>query len=255
MREIQAQILEKKKLNEVQNLNNLKAEKEGNQFVISHAQQEKTSRLLQNENINNKITNNNNNNSNNNNNNANSNYAAIMKKSDSIASILHSDLPDSQNKANKSNANPDTSPDSRTKEIFKTMQLAELAAAEEKHTRLLKRLKKGGHDTSNLENKFNEYKSKILASTSDANNNNNNNKNSNENFESNFRMNHSNNNNHNGMLKANGFETNRSNFTSVSTGNDSRPNQNTEYNSMNNNHQNNTNNNNHHHNGTISKSF
>ncbi len=167
MREIQAQILEKKKLNEVQNLNNLKAEKEGNQFVISHVQQEKTSKPQQTENTNNKINSNNNTNNN-------TNYAAIMKKSDSIASILHSDLPDNQNKANKPNANSDTSPDSRTKEIFKTMQLAELAAAEEKHTRLLKRLKKGGHDTSNLEYKFNEYKSKILASTSDAIRNNNN---------------------------------------------------------------------------------
>jgi hypothetical protein len=241
MREIQAQILEKKKLNEVQNLNNLKAEKEGNQFVISHVQQEKTSKPQQTENTNNKINSNNNTNNN-------TNYAAIMKKSDSIASILHSDLPDNQNKANKPNANSDTSPDSRTKEIFKTMQLAELAAAEEKHTRLLKRLKKGGHDTSNLEYKFNEYKSKILASTSDAIRNNNNTY-QNENFESNFKSNHSNNNNV--MLKANGLETNRSNFTSVSTGHDSRPNQNMEQNSYsmnNNNHQ-------HPHNGTISKPF
>jgi hypothetical protein len=238
MREIQAQILEKKKLNEVQNLNNLKAEKEGNQFVISHVQQEKTSKPQQTENTNNKINSNNNTNNN-------TNYAAIMKKSDSIASILHSDLPDNQNKANKPNANSDTSPDSRTKEIFKTMQLAELAAAEEKHTRLLKRLKKGGHDTSNLEYKFNEYKSKILASTSDAIRNNNNTY-QNENFESNFKSN-----NNNVMLKANGLETNRSNFTSVSTGHDSRPNQNMEKNSYsmnNNNHQ-------HPHNGTISKPF
>ncbi len=41
--------------------------------------------------------------------------------------------------------------------------MAELAAAEEKHKRLLKRLKHGGHDTKNLENKFNDYKNKILS--------------------------------------------------------------------------------------------
>lgn len=51
--------------------------------------------------------------------------------------------------------------DNRTSEIYKAMQLAELAAAEEKHRRLLKKLQKGGHDTRQLERKFAEYKSRI----------------------------------------------------------------------------------------------
>lgn len=53
--------------------------------------------------------------------------------------------------------------DSRIKEAFRTTKLAELAAAEEKHVRLVKRLKQGGHDFRNLEKKFAEYKAKILA--------------------------------------------------------------------------------------------
>jgi hypothetical protein len=41
------------------------------------------------------------------------------------------------------------------------MQEAELAAAEEKHKKLLKRLQKGGHDTSQLERKFAELKARL----------------------------------------------------------------------------------------------
>lgn len=51
--------------------------------------------------------------------------------------------------------------DNRTSEIYKSMQYAELAAAEEKHRRLLKKLQKGGHDTRQLERKFAEYKARV----------------------------------------------------------------------------------------------
>lgn len=53
----------------------------------------------------------------------------------------------------------------KSQDTYKKLQLAELAAAEDKHKRLLKRLKHGGHDTHNLELKFNEYKMKILSNT------------------------------------------------------------------------------------------
>jgi hypothetical protein len=49
----------------------------------------------------------------------------------------------------------------RAAETFKKMQEAELAAAEEKHKKLLKRLKRGGHDTTALESKFQELKAKL----------------------------------------------------------------------------------------------
>lgn len=52
--------------------------------------------------------------------------------------------------------------DNRTSEIYKAMQNAELAAAEEKHRRLLKKLQKGGHDTRQLERRFAEYKARLL---------------------------------------------------------------------------------------------
>jgi len=48
--------------------------------------------------------------------------------------------------------------------------MAELAAAEEKHKRLLKRLKHGGHDTKNLENKFKlNLEKELLRKTSEEN--------------------------------------------------------------------------------------
>jgi hypothetical protein len=50
-----------------------------------------------------------------------------------------------------SSRRPGDSSDSRAQEIYRKMQLAELSAAEEKHRKLLKRLKHGGHDTTNLE--------------------------------------------------------------------------------------------------------
>ena len=117
MREIEAQIIEKKKLksleNDAQSLNSYRTENQVQQVFANKPQQ----------------------------NDSNSNHK------------------------NDKNDNDKNSTDVKTKEIFKMMQLAELAAAEEKHIRLLKRLKHGGHDTRNLENKFSEYKSKILSNT------------------------------------------------------------------------------------------
>ena len=49
----------------------------------------------------------------------------------------------------------------RAQETFKKMQEAELAAAEEKHKKLLKKLRKGGHDTTALEQKFAELKARL----------------------------------------------------------------------------------------------
>jgi hypothetical protein len=51
--------------------------------------------------------------------------------------------------------------DTRASEVYKARKMAELGAAEEKHRRLLKRLRRGGHDTTQLERKFAEYKARI----------------------------------------------------------------------------------------------
>lgn len=51
--------------------------------------------------------------------------------------------------------------DTRASEIYRAMQQAELAAAEEKHKKLLKRLQRGGHDTRQLEKKFAELKARL----------------------------------------------------------------------------------------------
>ncbi len=193
MREIEQQILEKKKLTEVQNLNNLKTEREGNQFLIRH--QEKLPTKLSNESINNIINNNNNNHNNQN-----------KKQPDSIASILQSDLKEENQISNRNPNSNNAASEMRAKEIFKTMQLAELAAAEEKHNRLLKRLQRGGHDTRNLENKFSEYKAKILASTSD----NPSLLSSHQNEITDYKNNQ---NKFNSNLKSNGMDTNRTNFS------------------------------------------
>ncbi len=72
----------------------------------------------------------------------------------------------------------------RATETFKKMQEAELAAAEEKHKKLLKRLKHGGHDTSALERKFQELKARLTGQPIPQNNNSNNNNNSQPNLNS-----------------------------------------------------------------------
>ena len=54
----------------------------------------------------------------------------------------------------------------RAQEIYRKMQEAELAAAEEKHKRLLKRLQRGGHDTRQLEKKFAELKARLTGNPS-----------------------------------------------------------------------------------------
>lgn len=85
-----------------------------------------------------------------------------VKKNVTMASILQGDTKKGDNNEPQSTRN---SNDAKTTDSHVRLQMAELAAAEEKHKRLLKRLQKGGHDTRNLENKFNEYKSKILMAT------------------------------------------------------------------------------------------
>jgi hypothetical protein len=49
----------------------------------------------------------------------------------------------------------------RATETYRAMREAELSAAEAKHVKLLKRLKRGGHDTSALEQKFQELKARL----------------------------------------------------------------------------------------------
>lgn len=84
-----------------------------------------------------------------------------QKKQDTMANILQGDNTNQFSQDNNTARNVND----KNQDTYKRLQLAELAAAEEKHKRLLKRLKRGGHDTRNLENKFNEYKMKILTNT------------------------------------------------------------------------------------------
>ena len=116
------------------------------------------------------------------------------KKNVTMASILQGDTKKVDNEV-QSTRNPN---DAKTTDSHIRLQMAELAAAEEKHKRLLKRLQKGGHDTRNLENKFNEYKSKILSTT---------------NPELNVNNNVANNINNNNV---NNLDLNNRNFTSMS---------------------------------------
>ena len=149
--EIEAQIAEKKRLqnleDEVQALSNLKIENEANQ-MIKHNQrnQEQKTKQPQLHNIE-KIMDKNN--------------AANNNRRPTMASILKTD----QDVKEPERPAPGTSKETRANDVYIKMQEAELAAAEEKHRRLLKRLQHGGHDTRNLENKFAEYKAKVLAKT------------------------------------------------------------------------------------------
>ena len=173
MLEIEAQIAEKKRIknleDQVQVLSNLKIENEAKQLnSINQIHMEKKTKQPQYQNLDKILTANNGNTSNTN------TEQAFVKKADTMASILQGDSKqfDQDGQAAKGLAVND-----KTQDTYKKIQLAELAAAEEKHKRLLKRLQHGGHDTRNLENKFNEYKAKILSSTNpemrNINNNNN----------------------------------------------------------------------------------
>ncbi len=76
--------------------------------------------------------------------------------------------------------------ETRAQEIFRKMQEAELAAAEEKHKKLLKRLQRGGHDTRQLEKKFAELKARLSGNPNVVLNNNSNNNNNNLNSNNGF---------------------------------------------------------------------
>ena len=174
MLEIEAQIAEKKRIksleDQVQVLSNLKIENEAKQLnSINQIHMEKKTKQPQYQNLDKILTANNANASNTN------TEQAFVKKADTMASILQGDSKqfDQDGQAAKGLAAND-----KAQDTYKKIQLAELAAAEEKHKRLLKRLQHGGHDTRNLENKFNEYKAKILSSTNPELRNNNNTANS-----------------------------------------------------------------------------
>lgn len=160
--EIEAQIAEKKRIkmleDEIQNLNNLKIENEAKEQSETNKQNQETKmHQPQYQNfekaLNSSRANANNNNNNNLQTNRNNNT-----KGDSMASVLQGEV----NKYDQDSKSARTAvTETRSQEIYRKMQEAELSAAEEKHKRLLKRLQRGGHDTSQLERKFAELKAKL----------------------------------------------------------------------------------------------
>ena len=203
--EIEAQIAEKKRIKELEEqvkvLSNLKIENEAKQIAsrVEHSHESRTQQPHY-KNIEKVLTTTTTNA-------ASSSEGHNPKKADTMADILQGDANHFSHDNNNARNLTDKSQDS-----YKRLQMAELAAAEEKHTRLLKRLKKGGHDTRNLENKFNEYKLKILSNTNpelvNNNNNNTNNNNSNNSSTNNRQIN-------GGGMVHQEVNTNR-NFTSMS---------------------------------------
>lgn len=143
--EIEAQIAEKKRIKmieeEIQNLNNMKIENEA--FELKQANKINEERKKQNLHY--------------------QNFEKILNSSRPSdtgvsPSVLQGEYNkyDQETKTMRSNIT-----ETRSQEIYRKMQEAELAAAEEKHKKLLKRLQKGGHDTSQLEKKFAELKAKL----------------------------------------------------------------------------------------------
>lgn len=78
-----------------------------------------------------------------------------------IANVLHPDKDNNQVEQDNASTRGQAS-QNRAQEIYRKIKEAEVAAAEEKHKKTLKRLRRGGHDTSALEQKFAEYKAKVL---------------------------------------------------------------------------------------------
>lgn len=143
--EIEAQIAEKKRIKmieeEIQNLNNMKIENEA--LEIKQANKLNEERKKQNSHF--------------------QNFEKILNSSrpsntDVSPSVLQGEYNkhDQETRTMRSNIT-----ETRSQEIYRKMQEAELAAAEEKHKKLLKRLQKGGHDTSQLEKKFSELKARL----------------------------------------------------------------------------------------------
>lgn len=143
--EIEAQIAEKKRIKmieeEIQNINNMKIENEA--LEIKQANKLNEERKKQNLHL--------------------QNFEKILNSSrpsntDLSPSVLQGEYNkyDQETRTMRSNIT-----DTRSQEIYRKMQEAQLAAAEEKHKKLLKRLQKGGHDTSQLEKKFSELKARL----------------------------------------------------------------------------------------------
>ncbi|CAF0907856.1 unnamed protein product [Brachionus calyciflorus] len=163
--EIEAQIAEKKRIKmleeEIQTLNNLKIENEAKEIKETNQFNEELKKnQIHYQNFE-KILN-----------------SSRHANSDVAPSVLlgENNKFDQESKTVRSNIT-----DSRSNEIYRKMQEAELAAAEEKHKKLLKRLQKGGHDTTQLERKFAETKARLTGNPIQIDNpkNNNNNNNSN----------------------------------------------------------------------------
>jgi hypothetical protein len=155
-REIDAQIAEKKRIQlleeEIKVLNDLKVENEAKHIKsINQLSQETRRQQPQYTNLN-----------------ANLNQTQAQQnntntKRDTMASVMH------QGEASMFDQDSTSRSDvsqTRAQEIYRKMQEAELAAAEEKHKRLLKRLQRGGHDTRQLEKKFAELKARLTGNPS-----------------------------------------------------------------------------------------
>jgi hypothetical protein len=176
-KEIDAQIAEKRRIQqleeEIQQLNSIKIENEAKQIATTNQlNQELKKQQPQYQNLDNVL-------------NLNTNNGPLLsssRKPDTMATILQGDstrIEDHDNTLTSRNT------ETRAQEIFRKMQEAELAAAEEKHKKLLKRLQRGGHDTRQLEKKFSELKARLSGNPNVVlNNNHHNNFNSNNGFDS-----------------------------------------------------------------------
>jgi hypothetical protein len=153
-REIEAQIAEKRRIKmleeEVQTLNNIKIEDEARKLSeLSQLTEEQRRQQPHYQNLDKILA------------------AKNNKQSDSMATIFQGE------KQQQHEENKPAIMDTRSHEIYKKMQEAQLAAAEEKHRRLLKKLKRGGHDTRALESKFAEFKARMLQNANSMSKNNN----------------------------------------------------------------------------------
>ena len=155
-REIDAQIAEKKRIQlleeEIKVLNDLKVENEAKHIKnINQLSQETRRQQPQYTNLNVNL------------NQPQVNQNNVNTKRDTMAAVMHQGEASMFEQDNTSRSDVSQT---RAQEIYRKMQEAELAAAEEKHKRLLKRLQRGGHDTRQLEKKFAELKARLTGNPS-----------------------------------------------------------------------------------------
>ena len=180
-KEIDAQIAEKRRMQqleeEIQQLNSIKIENEARQIATTNQlNQDLKKQQPHYQNLDNVL-------------NLNTNNGPALsssRKPDTMATILQGDstrIEDHENSLTSRNT------ETRAQEIYRKMQEAELAAAEEKHKKLLKRLQRGGHDTRQLEKKFAELKARLSGNPNAVLSSNNNNIVNNNGVNNNFNFN------------------------------------------------------------------